>query len=271
MSTYSERYGTWALIAGGAQGIGEAYARYAAAKGLNIAAIDLSAEALDALCCSIEQEYGVECLGIEMDLALPDMLEQTIEAVGPREIGLLIYNACIADVGPFYKADTDLEFEKTRIAVNVTGPLQLSYHFAKPMLRRKSGGIILMSSGAGLQGAPYYAHYSATRAYNIVLAEALWAEFKPYSVDVLACIAGMTLSTAAEGYSHLDTSEFQTPEQLVTEAMEALGQQCSLIAGENNRQNRKLMEQLPRDQQVEIIGKHAMDNFLGGERPKQNL
>jgi short-subunit dehydrogenase len=199
------------------------------------------------------------------------MLERTIEAVGQREIGLLVYNAGLADVGPFYKTDTGLEFEKTKIAVNVTGPLLLSYHFAKPMLARKSGGIILMSSGAGLQGAPYYAHYSATKAYDIALAEALWGEFKPYNVDVLACVAGMTLSTAAEGFAHLDTSDFQTPEQLVDEAMAALGKQCRLIAGEKNRQNREIMEQFSPEQQVEIIGRHAIDNFMAGEEPEQNL
>ena len=188
-----------------------------------------------------------------------------------REIGLLVYNAGLADVGPFYKKDSGLELEQKRIAVNVTGPLVLSYHFGKPMLARRSGGIILMSSGSGLQGSPYYAHYSATKAYDITLAEALWGEFKPYNVDVLACVAGMTLSTAASGYQHLDTSAFQTTEELVDEAMAALGQQSTLLCGEHNRKNRETMLQLPREKQIEIIGRHAIENFLGGETPPQNI
>lgn len=271
MTEFAVQYGPWALIAGGAQGIGEAFTRYAAARGLNVVVLDISREALDTLCVEIERQYGVACLGVEVDLSRPDLLEVVIETVGDREIGLLIYNAGIADVGPFYKPDSGLEHEQAKISVNVTGPLVLSYHFARPMLARKSGGIIFMSSGAGMQGAPYFAHYSATKAYNIILAESLWAEFKPYNVDVLACIAGMTMSTAAESYAHLDTSDFQTTTELVDEAMAALGQQCSLVAGEKNRENRRLMGQLPREQQIEIIGRHAIDNFFDGKVPRQKL
>jgi short-subunit dehydrogenase len=271
MSEFSERYGPWALIAGGAQGIGEAYSRYAAAQGLNVVVLDISQDALDAFVPAIEREYGVECLGVQVDLARPDLLAAVTVAVGDREIGLLVYNAGLADVGPFYKADTGLEYEQMRIAINITGPFVLSYHFAKPMLARKSGGIVLMSSGAGLQGAPYYAHYSATKAYDIVLAEALYGEFKPYNVDVLACVAGMTLSTAAKGYQHLDTSLFQTTTELVDETMAALGKQCSLIAGEHNRKSREAMNSIPKEQLIEMMGQHAIDNFLDGKVPKQNI
>ena len=271
MSNFVEQYGPWALIAGGAQGIGEAYTRYAAARGLNVVVIDISRQALDTLSADIEREYGVSCLGVELDLSRPDVLELVIEAVGEREIGLLIYNAGIADIGPFYKPDSGLDYERAKIAVNVTGPLLLSYHFARPMLLRKTGGIILMSSGAGMQGSPYYGHYSATKAYSLTLAESLWGEFKPYNVSVLACIAGMTMSSVAESYAHLDTTDFQTTTELVDETMAALGEKCSLVAGEKNRENRKFMEQLPREQLVEIIGQHAIDSFFDGKVPKQNI
>jgi short-subunit dehydrogenase len=270
MSDFIQQYGPWALIAGGAQGIGAAYARHVAAAGLNVIVIDASAEALDEFVPALQQAYKVEILGLHIDLARPDLIEAVSDAVGDREVGMLIYNAGLADVGPFYKTDTGLEWELAKIAVNVTGPFLLSYHFGKGMLTRQRGGIILMSSGAGLQGSPYYAHYSATRAYNIVLAEALWGEFKPCNVDVLACVAGMTLSTAAKGYQHLDTSTFQTTDELVSEAMAALGQQCTLIAGAHNRKNREMIKDLPREKLIEIMAQHAIDNFLDGEVPEQN-
>ena len=271
MNGIKDRYGPWALVAGGAQGIGAAYSRFTAAAGLNVIVLDVSAEALDEFVPGLQQEYPIDALGLPIDLARADLVDAIADAIGEREVGLLIYNAGLADVGPFYKADTGLPWELAKIAVNVSGPFLLSYHFGKGMLARRRGGIILMSSGAGLQGSPYYAHYSATRAYNIVLAEALWGEFKPYNVDVLACVAGMTLSTAAKGYQHLDTSNFQTTEELVEEAMAALGQQCTLIAGEHNRKNREMIKDLPREQLIEIMAQHAIDNFLGGEPPEQNL
>ncbi|MBW2496685.1 MAG: SDR family NAD(P)-dependent oxidoreductase [Deltaproteobacteria bacterium] len=271
MSEFKEKYGPWGLVAGGAQGIGEAYSRYLAAQGLNVAVIDFSREALDRFAPALSSEFGIECLPLEIDLSRSDLLPAVVDAIGEREVGMLVYNAGLADVGPFYKADTGLEYELSKIAINVTGPFVLSYHFGREMLRRRRGGIVLMSSGAGLQGSPYYAHYSATKAYDIVLAEALWGEFKPYGVDVLACVAGMTLSTAAKGYQHLDTSTFQTTEELVDEAMAALGRQSTLVAGEFNRKGRELTKDLPREKLIEIMGQHAIENFLGGKPPEQNV
>lgn len=271
MTDFATRYGPWALIAGGAQGIGAAYSHYAAARGLNVIALDVARAPLAQLAACIEEEHGVACLPLEIDLAAEDMLDTVIDAVGERHIGLLIYNAGLADVGAFYKPDTGLDFELRKIAVNVSAPMALTYHLARPMLARGRGGIVLMSSGAGLQGSPYYAHYSATKAYNIALAEALHMEFEPYGVDVLACIAGMTLSSVAEIYKDMDASTLQTPEQLVAETMAALGKGATVIAGEAHRRGRAFLQQLPREQQVEFVARHAVDNFFGGVAPDQNL
>ena len=266
------KYGPWALIAGGAQGIGEAYTRYAAAQGLNVIVLDLSDSALDRIASVVKDEYGVDCLPIKVDLADDGLLERVTAEVADREVGLLIYNAAIADVGPFYKQHTGLGYEKRRIAVNVTAPMVLTYHFAQSMLARGCGGVVLMSSGAGLQGAPYYAHYSATKAYSINLAEALWYEFAPYGVDVLAVVAGMTLSTASKGFEHIeDRSLFQTTDELVAEAMDALGQQGMLIAGEHNRQRHEMGRQVPRETMIRYMADHAVNHFMGGEPPKQNI
>ncbi len=271
MASFLKKYGLWALIAGGAQGIGEAFADYAAARGLNVVVLDRERTALDNIGARLTEEHGVECLPVQVDLATEDMMERVIAAVGDREVGLLVYNAAISDVGPFFKKDTGLEFEKARLAVNVTGPLLLTYHFAKPMLARRAGGIVLMSSGAGLKGAPYYAAYSATKAYEIALAQALWGEFKPYDVDVLAVAAGMTLSTAARGFGHLDTSGFQTTEDCVAEAMAALGKQPLIISGEQNRATHAGLKGLPDDQVIEAMAAHAVENFLGGTPPEQAI
>ncbi|WP_157976379.1 SDR family NAD(P)-dependent oxidoreductase [Parahaliea mediterranea] len=267
---FEASYGPWAVIAGGAQGIGEAYTRYIAARGVNVMVLDISADALAAISASVREEFGVQCLPVEVDLAGDDMLEVIRAAVGKREVGLLVYNAGLADVGPFYKADSGLDFELKKIAVNVTGPLKLIYHFGKAMLARRRGGIVLMSSGAGLTGSPYYAHYSATKAYDIALGEALWGEFAPYNVDVLAVAAGMTLSTAAAGFEHIeDRSQFQTTTELVDEAMAALGQQPLLIAGKNHRANADNMLQIPKKDLIRYMAEHAINNFLGGEAPPQ--
>ena len=50
---------------------------------------------------------------------------------------------------------------------------------------------------AGLQGSGYLATYAATKAFNRVLAESLWYEWKDKGVDIIACCAG---ATATPGY-----------------------------------------------------------------------
>ena len=271
MSDFQKKYGPWALVAGGALGIGEAFSCYAAERGLNVVVLDREQAALDAIAARLPEEFGVECLPVQVDLSASDMLDQVIDAVGDREVGLLVYNAAISDVGPFYKPNTGLDFEKARIAVNVSGPMLLTYHFARPMLARRAGGVILMSSGSGLQGGPYYSAYSASKAYSITLGEALWHEFKPYNVGVLAVAAGLTLSTAAVAMQHIDAEKLQTTEEVVEEAMNVLGKQPLLIPGEYNRADREKLNQLPLEQQIAAIADHAVTNFLGGKPPEQAL
>ena len=271
MTDFSQKYGPWALVAGGAQGIGEAWSRYIAERGVNVIALDREQTALDRIKRQLPEEFGVKCLPVRVDLSDDDMLEQVVDAVGNREVGLLVYNAAIADVGPFFKENTGLDFERARIAVNVTGPTVLTYHFAKPMLRRRAGGIVFMSSGAGMKGAAFYSAYSATKAHGINLAEALWYEFRPYNVDVLAVVAGMTLSTAARDFEHLDTSAFQTPEECVAEAMTVFGKEPCIISGEAHRAGHEQLAQLPNTVAVEAMAQNALNDFLGGTPPPQAL
>lgn len=271
---FAAQYGPAALVAGGAQGIGAAYAAYIAERGLDLFIVDRDAAALTECCRALESAHGVSCTPIEADLADRDILEAVAAAVGEAEIGLLIYNAALADVGPFYKPDTGLQYELDRMQINMGSPFALLYHYARPMLRRRRGGIVLMSSGAGQQGAPFYSHYAATKAYNIILAESLWYEFKPYNVDVLACIAGMTLSPAVQAAYERGEGQhsiYQTPEEVAAEAMKALGTAPSHITGVHNRDSQGALRSLPRDQAVAAIAQHAIDNFLDGEVPEQNL
>ena len=93
-------------------------------------------------------------------------------------------------IGPYYNHSVDEQLK--HIDVNCRGPVILAHHFGTKMRRRKQGGIILMTSLSGFQGAPWLATYGATKAFNLVLAEGLWYELKDEGIDVLACCAGST-------------------------------------------------------------------------------
>ena len=107
------------------------------------------------------------------------------------------------------------------------------------MRDRGRGGIILLSSMSGLAGGAYVAAYSATKSFDIALAEGLWAELKPFGVDVLGLIAGAT-DTPSMSRSDIDFGSGGniTPMKSAEVAIEGLQQLSNgpiHITGEANR------------------------------------
>lgn len=266
---FAGQYGPWALIAGASEGIGGAWADYAASQGLSVAIVARDPEKLEKKRQELVSRFWVEVLAISQELGATDAADNIIAAVGDREIGFLVYNAALATVGGFWA--NDLEFELQRINVNCVSPFGLAYHYGKLMKERRRGGIVIMASGTGLIGSPYYTHYGATKAYDIILAEGLWYELKPDNVHVLACMAGLTSSpgvTDALDVARARGDLINTPEENVEEALLYLGKRPSMQVGAPNRRMMFMVTRLfPRAMGIREIGKHALNNFLGGVRP----
>ncbi len=187
---YVNYFGPWALIAGASEGLGEAFAREIAKNGINVALIARRKTLLDKLCSTISKEYNVQTKAIQLDLASENILDIIKAETKEIDIGLVVYNAALSPIGLFFNFDLEKHFKV--IDVNVKGPMVFAYHFGQLMKDKGKGGIILLSSLAGLQGDPYHANYSATRGYTMNLAEALWYELRKYGVHVMACVAGAT-------------------------------------------------------------------------------
>jgi short-subunit dehydrogenase len=62
------------------------------------------------------------------------------------------------------------------------------------MLERRSGDILIVASTGAYQGVPYMATYAASKAFDLLFAEALAEEVKRYGVRVCALCPGPTLS-----------------------------------------------------------------------------
>jgi len=188
--SFINQYGPWALIAGASEGLGESFTEELARRGLNIILIARRENLLQKISKKIQEKYGVEVVILPLDLTSPDMFEIIKEKTKDLDVGLLVYNAGLGPIGLFttHSIETHLKV----ISLNCVGPMTLTHHFCSQMKEKGKGGIILMSSMAGLQGSPIHAHYGATRAYTRHLAESLWYEMKKYNVHVTACVAGAT-------------------------------------------------------------------------------
>lgn len=187
---FHHRYGPWAVVAGASEGIGRAYTHALAEKGLDIVMIARRRELLEEEAHLIRRRHGVRVETVSMDLGAPDLVERFTAAIEGKDVGLLVYNACYSKIAPYL--ESDLASKTATIDVNCRGPVVLTSLLGERLVARGRGGLILMSSMAGNQGSAMVATYAASKAFDTVLGEGLWAELGPKGVDVLVCIAGAT-------------------------------------------------------------------------------
>ena len=241
---FRERFGAWAVVAGGSDGLGAAYAKDLARRELNVALIARREGPLLDMAAGIRAEFGVETKVISADLTAPDIGERVAAETGALDVGLFIYNAGSNRVmKPF--VELPLEELLFMLHLNCRGPLLLSKHFAERLQQRGRGGLILMSSLACLAGSAYGAIYSASKSFDTILAEGLWFELAPHGVDVLGVIAG---ATKTESMLH-DSEHFDNamdPMQVAVGALDHLGKGPNWVPGEENRAAARGMSPVPR-------------------------
>lgn len=233
MSAFRERYGPWALVAGASAGLGEAFARLLAARGLHVLLLARRQEALERLATDLRRAHGVEVRAEAIDLARRDLAAAVERTAAGLEVGLLVYNAAHSVIGPF--VDRPLDEHLRVIDVNCRGPLTLAHLLGGEMARRGRGGVVLMTSLAASQGNPLLASYAASKAFELVLAEGLWAELRGRGVDVLACRAGATRTPGYAASRPRRSVPLMEPEDVARQALDALGRGPGVVTGALNR------------------------------------
>lgn len=189
--SFKEKYGPYALVAGGSDGLGAAYAEGIARRGVNLVLIARQEDRLKATAARLKETYAVDVITITADMGDFENVRKLVSEL-TVSIGLLVYNAAFAPVGLF--EDTSEDQLALAVAVNVKAPLLLSKLLSAQMIQQKRGGIVLMSSLASGQGSPRLSTYAATKSFNVILAEGLWKELQPHGIDVLVCCAGAILT-----------------------------------------------------------------------------
>lgn len=230
---FADRYGPWAVVAGGSEGIGAAYADDLGRRGCNLVLLANDAASLDDIAPRLQRDHGVEVHTVLIDLAADDLVEVVEREVGDREVGLLVYNAAASAIGTFH--ETDPERLLAAVDVNVRGPVLLARWIAPRLVARGRGGIILMASLAASQGSAMIATYSATKAFNRVLAEGLWEELGRAGVDVLAVTPGSTDTPTYRSSEPRGGPTLDAAEDVARAALDGLGSGPVVVPGLRNR------------------------------------
>ena len=174
------------LITGGSMGIGETFASELSKRGARLILVARSESRLRAVADRLQNtEIIVE------DLAKPGAALRVFEAVRAKNltVDVLINNAGFATYGPF--AEVSRETQREEVDLNIGALVELTHLFL-PMLEARQGGVIQVASTAGFQPVPFMAVYSASKAFVLNFSEALWAEYRPRGVRVLALCPGAT-------------------------------------------------------------------------------
>lgn len=250
--SFRERYGQWAVVAGAGEGLGAAFAFDLARRGMNVLLIARRKHLIDDVANQIQSVYDVRTLCLDLDLSAARTLAEVENELVDKEVGVLVYNAAHIPIGSFL--DTDIHSIEQAIDVNVRGPIAFIRSIAPGMQTRHRGGIVLMSSLAGLQGAPDLVSYSSTKAFNIILGEGLWREFRESGIDVVTCISGAVRTPGYARYSSRKSSGLQEPKTVARQALDALGKGPRIVPGFTNRFFAQLLTRLlPRRAAISLL------------------
>lgn len=255
---FHRRYGPWAVIAGASEGIGRAYAHLLAEKGLDLVLIARRPEPLEAEAHLLRRRHGVKVETVSLDLASPDLADRFVAILEGKDVGLLVYNACYSKIGPYL--GTDLASKMATIDVNCRGPVILTSILGERLAARGRGGLLLMSSMSGLQGTAMVPTYAASKAFDTILGEGLWAELGPKGVDVLVCVAGATSTPNFEAQTPADKRKSvfpMTPEDVAKGALANLANGPVHYAGPVNSAVAFATRFLPRKTAVAFISSNT--------------
>jgi short-subunit dehydrogenase len=144
------------------------------------------------------------------------------------------------------------------INLNCVAPVVLTSRLLPSMRERGRGAMIVTGSVAGRQPLPLHGVYSATKAFDLHLGEALWAEMRAEGVDVLVLEPGPTLTEFQQAADELP-HEGASATSVVNAALDALGQQPSVVAGWWNWVRANVASRFGSRPLVAYVARHIME------------
>lgn len=257
--------GKTALITGASSGIGEAFARELAKRGMNLVLTARSEEKLTSIAYELTTTYGVKTHIIAGDLSEKQTPAELYQYVRKNNliVDLLINNAGFGKWGNFLDESTAVY--EDMLEVNINAVVKLTHLFLPQMVRSGSGGVINVASTGAFQPCPYIATYAASKAFVLSFSEALYGEFYRKGITVTALCPGNT-ATGFQDVAGADTSNMyiESAEKVAREGIEAL------IAGKNYKINGTINylqsfipKLMPRKNVITIVEK-MMDKRING-------
>jgi 2-hydroxycyclohexanecarboxyl-CoA dehydrogenase len=183
--------GKVAIVTGSGGGIGRAISVKFASLGANVVVADIKQEGARET-ISLVEKAGARGLAMNTDITslaqVQAMVKKTLEAFG--QVDILVNNAGWDKIEPFVKNTPD--FWDRVISINLKGPIHCTRAVLDPMMERKYGKIISISSDAGRVGSTGEAVYSACKGGIIAFTKTMAREMARYQINVNCVCPGAT-------------------------------------------------------------------------------
>jgi short-subunit dehydrogenase len=186
--------GRWALVTGASAGIGVALATQLAEGGTHLVLTARRSDRLEELARKLQGTHKIQAETFVADLVQPGAPSKIYDFTKQKglAIDLLINNAGFGQYGELPKAPTQRLLDM--VQVNCAAVVHLTRLFLPDMIARHRGDVLILASTASFQAVPYISTYAATKAFDLLFAEGLGEEMKPYGIHVCALCPGSTES-----------------------------------------------------------------------------
>lgn len=211
----SKLLGKVAIVTGSGKGIGKEIAKCYASEGAKVAVVSRTLSDLESLAKEINGTAPGKALPIQGDISIERdakrMVQKTVEEFG--RVDILVNNAATGSVTKSFEVITEADWDQT-MDINVKGAFLLTREVLPLMLKRKSGNIINVSSGAGVK-KPIKHVRSVTYTVSKFALEGL-----SHALAVRLLGSGVNVNVLRPGFTRTSIQAQWTPEEVKRMAVE---------------------------------------------------
>jgi short-subunit dehydrogenase len=178
-----------ALVTGATAGIGAAFTRALAGEGYDLVLVARDADRLAGCAAELTGRHGVTAEALPADLSTPAGCDVVAERLAGG-VDLLVNNAGRSLHTSFVQAT--VEQEEQLLALNVHAVMRLTKAALPPMIERRRGAIINVSSASAFAAVMPGSTYPATKAWVNAFTESVALSVRQYGVRLLTLCPGYT-------------------------------------------------------------------------------
>jgi uncharacterized protein len=244
----------WLLVTGASSGLGREMARILATEyGANLIVVARRQDRLDSLKVEIAKSSSARVITVRADLSLLEDTDRVLEEAARVPLYGAVLNAGVTHFGEH--GDLGWDAFRQMLDINVVSVVRMT-NTLLPLLEKADGGLMLVSSMAGIFPVPYQTAYSATKAFLVHFGCGLFHEYQGRSVSITTYAPSGVVSEMTDGHSFTSLRSWLMPtERAAREGVEALRRRKYLhVPGLANRIGGAFVRMLPRRFTAGIVG-----------------